>query len=238
MPASAAVVGFDTATADTVVCATRGGEVLYEELLGLAADGTPRHSTALLAEVERAVAAAGGWQEVGRIAVGLGPGSFVGIRIGIATARGLVASTGLPLSGVCTLDALGRALAEPAGPERARLAVLDARRGEAFAALYSPAGERLWEPLVASPRELAERVVALPAPPLAAGSGAVRFRDELASRGVEVPGDADPLHRVAARHLCAIAGATADRGGERLEPIYLRPPDAERWRERDTSQNE
>jgi tRNA threonylcarbamoyladenosine biosynthesis protein TsaB len=229
------VVGFDTATADTAVCATRGGEVLHEELLGLAPDGSPRHSTALLEEVERAAAAAGGWDAVDRLAVGLGPGSFVGIRIGIATARGLAASTGLPVTGVCTLDALGRAMGEAAGAERGCLAVLDARRGEVFAALYSPAGERLWEPLVAAPEELAERVAALPSLPRAAGSGAVRFRDELASRGVDVPEDADPLHRVAARHVCALAEAAPERGDERLEPIYLRAPDAERWRERDTS---
>lgn len=230
-----AVVGFDTATADTAVCAMRGGEVLHEELLGLAPDGSPRHSTALLVEVERAAAAAGGWDAVERLAVGLGPGSFVGIRIGIATARGLAASTGLPVSGVCTLDALGRGLGEPAGPGRDRLAVLDARRGEVFAALYSPAGECLWEPLVGAPAELAERVARRPSPPLAAGSGAVRFRDELASRGVDVAEDEDPAHRVAARHLCALAEAAPDRGDERLEPIYLRAPDAERWRERDTS---
>ncbi|HEV7400703.1 MAG TPA: tRNA (adenosine(37)-N6)-threonylcarbamoyltransferase complex dimerization subunit type 1 TsaB [Solirubrobacterales bacterium] len=230
-----AVVGFDTATADTAVCAMRGGKVLHEELLGLAPGGSPRHSTALLAEVERAAEAAGGWDSVERLAVGLGPGSFVGIRIGIATARGLAASTGLPVTGVCTLDALGRALGDLAGPERDRLAVLDARRGEVFAALYSPAGERLWEPLVAAPDELVERVAGLPAAPLAAGSGAVRFRNELASRGADVPEDADPVHRVAARHVCALAEAAPERGDERLEPIYLRAPDAERWRERDTS---
>lgn len=229
-----AVVGFDTATADTAVCAARGGEVLHEELLGVEPDGSPRHSTALLVEVERAAAAAGGWDAVERIAVGLGPGSFVGIRIGIATARGLAASTGLPLTGVCTLDAIGRGLGEAAGPDRARLAVVDARRSEVFAALYSPGDQRLWEPLVAPPAELAERVAELPAPPLGAGSGAVRFRQELASRGVEIPDDADPVHRVAARHICAIAAATEEGGGEPLEPIYLRPPDAERWRERDT----
>jgi tRNA threonylcarbamoyladenosine biosynthesis protein TsaB len=230
-----AVVGFDTATDDTAVCATRGGEVLHEELLGLAADGSPRHSTALLAEIERAAAAAGGWDSVGRIAVGLGPGSFVGIRIGVATARGLAASTGLPVTGICTLDALGRALGGMAGPERDHLAVIDARRGEVFAALYAPSGERLWEPLVAPPAELAERVAELPVALLAAGSGAVRFRDELAIRDVDVPEDADPVHRVAARHVCALAEAAPDRGEGHLEPIYLRAPDAERWRERDTS---
>jgi tRNA threonylcarbamoyladenosine biosynthesis protein TsaB len=224
-----AVVGFDTATADTAVCVLRDGEVVAEALLGVAADGSPSHSTALLVEVERAVDAAGGWSAVGRIAVGLGPGSFVGIRIGIATARGLAASTGLPLSGVCTLDALGRAIG-------GGLAVLDARRGEVFAALYSPAGERLWEPFVATPAALAERLASLPEPPLGAGSGAVRFRDELASRGVDIPDDADPVHRVAARHICALAANGGDGRGEQLDPIYIRPPDAQRWRERDTSQ--
>lgn len=230
------VVGFDTATADTAVCASRGSEVLYEELLGPTPEGSPQHSTALLAEVERAVAAAGGWDAVGRIAVGLGPGSFVGIRIGLATAHGLASSTGLPVSGVCTLDVLGRGIGKDAEPERCLLAVLDARRGEAFAALYSAAGAQLWEPFVASPSDLADRVAELPHSPLAAGSGAVRFRQELASRGVDVPDDAAPMHRVAARHVCALAEAEAAGSGGRLEPIYLRPPDAQRWRERDNLQ--
>jgi len=209
--------------------------VLHESLLGLADDGSPRHSTALLGEVERAATEAGGWDAVGAIAVGLGPGSFTGIRIGLATARGLAASTGLPTRGACTLDAVGLALAPLAGPDRGSLALLDARRGEVFAALYSSTGERLWDPLVLPPDELAERVAKLAEPPLAGGSGAVRFRDELASCDVEVPGDADPVHRIAARHICALAVATPERGGDGPSPIYLRPPDAERWRERDTS---
>jgi tRNA threonylcarbamoyladenosine biosynthesis protein TsaB len=227
-----AVVGFDTATADTAVCATRGGEVLHEARLGLAADGSPRHSTALLAEVERAAEVCGGWEQVRGIAVGRGPGSFVGIRIGLATARGLGASTGLPVSGVCTLDALGRAMAQ-LGPS-ANLAVFDARRGEVFAALYSPQGERLWEPLVASPEVLAARLSGLPAPPRVAGSGAIRFRQELTDRDVDIPDDADPVHRVSARHICALAATTEHGDGDSLDPIYLRPPDAQRWRERDT----
>jgi len=210
--------------------------VLHEERLGLGPDGSPRHSTALLAEVEDAAKAAGGWGAVDRIAVGLGPGSFVGVRIAIATARGLAASTGLPVTGVCTLDALGRAAGEYAGRERACLAVLDARRGEAFAALYAADGSRLWEPFVAAPAELADRVGTLGQPLLAAGSGALRFRDELASRDVEVPGDADPLHRVAARHVCALAVTAGSAGDGRLDPIYLRPPDAQRWRERNDAQ--
>src|SRR5262245_34375523 len=155
----------------------RGGELLYEELLGLTLDGSPRHSTALLGELERAVAAVGGWQDVGRIAVGLGPGSFVGIRIGIATARGLSLGAGLPLAGVCPLDAPGLGMAESGGASRERRAVLDARRGELFAALYGPGGERLWDPFVVAPGALAERLAERPVPPLAAGAGALRFRD-------------------------------------------------------------
>jgi tRNA threonylcarbamoyladenosine biosynthesis protein TsaB len=210
--------------------------VLHESLLGLSAEGKPRHATVLLEEVERAVAVAGGWGEVGTIAVGLGPGSFTGVRIGIATARGLAASTGLPLRGVCTLDAIGLGLRERDGEGIDSLAVLDARRGEVFAALYAESGTRLWGPLVASPADLAERVAELPQPPRAAGSGALRSRQELARRGVEIPDDADPVHRVAARHICALAAAGEAGDAGSLVPIYLRPPDAVRWRERDTFQ--
>lgn len=155
------------------------------------------------------------------------------MRIGIATARGLGASLGLPATGVCTLDAIGCGLGEASGGGE-RLAVLDARRGEVFAALYGERGERIWEPLVCRPEELEERVAALAAPPPAAGSGAVRFRHELARHGVRIADDADPVHRVAARHICALAAASPDGGS--LVPIYLRPPDAERWRERNPFQ--
>jgi tRNA threonylcarbamoyladenosine biosynthesis protein TsaB len=207
---------------------------LHESQLGLSPQGRPRHATGLLAEVEQAAAAAGGWDRVDLLAVGLGPGTFTGIRVGIATARGLSVSLGLPARGVCTLDALGRGIQEQAGG--LALAVLDGWRGEVFAALYGPDGKRLWEPAVLRPEELAERVAALEETPSVAGSGAVRFRKELTRDGVRIADDSDPVHRVAARHLCALAAATAGEEGEELAPIYLRPPDAERWRERDASQ--
>jgi tRNA A37 threonylcarbamoyladenosine modification protein TsaB len=115
------------------------------------------------------------------------------------------------------------------------LPVLDGWRGEVFAALYDADGERIWEPAVYRPEELAERVAELEEAPMVAGSGAVRFRDELARDGVRIADDSDPVHRVAARHVCALAAADgAETAG--LAPIYLRPPDAERWRERDASQ--
>ncbi len=140
------------------------------------------------------------------------------------------------MSGVCTLDSIGRAIGEVTVGSP-RLAVLDAQRGEVFSALYSMSGERLWGPLVSSPEELGERVAAMAAPPLAAGSGAVRFRQQLASRDAEVPEDADPVHRIAARHICALAATGPGMAdSDPVAPIYLRPPDAERWRERDSLQ--
>lgn len=157
------------------------------------------------------------------------------MRIGISTARGLSVSLGLPARGVCTLDALAVGIGE-AGAEGTRLAVLDGWRGEVFAALYAPDGARLWEPAVYRPEELAERVAELDGNPEVAGSGAVRFRQELARDGVRIADDSDPVHRIAARHICALAATATDPEPDGLAPIYLRPPDAERWRERDASQ--
>ncbi len=116
------------------------------------------------------------------------------------------------------------------------LPVLDGWRGEVFAALYSPAGERIWQPAVYRPEELAARLAQMDRPPAVAGSGAVRFRHELARDGVRIADDTDPVHRVAARHVCALAAAAGDPAPDGLAPIYLRPPDAERWRARDASQ--
>lgn len=158
------------------------------------------------------------------------------MRIGIATARGLGVSLGLPTRGVCTLDALARGIQERL-PGEPSLAVLDGWRGEVFVSLCGAEGERLWEPAVYRPEDLAEKVAKLEETPQVAGSGAVRFRQELSRGGVRIADDSDPVHRVAARHVCALAAAAAgepDRDG--LAPIYLRPPDAERWRERDAFQ--
>lgn len=140
------------------------------------------------------------------------------------------------MSGVGTLDALALGLGEAAGV-KGRLPVLDARRGEVAAALYSASGKRLWGPLLSSPEELGERIAELPEAAVCSGSGAVRFRQQLTVGGVEIPDDADPVHRVAARHICALAAAgTGEDESGSVAPIYLRPPDAERWRERDSLQ--
>jgi tRNA threonylcarbamoyladenosine biosynthesis protein TsaB len=112
--------------------------------------------------------------------------------------------------------------------------VLDARRGEVAAAVYSAAGKRLQGPWLDTAEALAGRISSLPDAALCGGPGAVRFRQQLTSRAVEIPDDADPVHRIAARHICALAmDMPGEDESDSVAPIYLRPPDAERWRERD-----
>ena len=226
------VVGVDTATDRAVVGATADGEVVREVSIDPDADGRPRHSAVLLAEIERAVEAAGGWPRIDRIAVGIGPGSFTGLRIGIATARALAQARDLPLAPVGSLAALARGISEAGAGDVLALPVFDARRSEAFSALFDD-GDELWPPFVAPPEELVERVRDLDQPPLAAGDGALRFAAELEAAGATVAPPESSIHRVAARHVCALGEAAAEAPTDQIQPLYLRPPDAKRWRERD-----
>jgi tRNA threonylcarbamoyladenosine biosynthesis protein TsaB len=224
------VLGVDTATDYAVVGATADGEIVREVSIGPEPGGRPRHSEVLLPEIERSVDAAGGWDRIDRIAVGIGPGSFTGLRIGIATARALAQAQDLPLAPIVSLTALARGIADGSG--ELALPVFDARRSEAFAALYEGSDE-IWPPFVASPDELAERVQELGRAPLAAGEGALRFAAELEAAGATVAPPEDALHRVAARHVCAVGEVAVEAPTDQIQPLYLRPPDAKRWRERD-----
>jgi tRNA threonylcarbamoyladenosine biosynthesis protein TsaB len=226
------VLGVDTATDYAVVGATLDGEVMREVSVGPGPDGRPRHSAVLLAEIERSVDAAGGWPRIDRIAVGIGPGSFTGLRIGIATARALAQAREIPLAPVGSLAALARGISDGSAQETPALPVFDARRSEIFAALFQDADE-LWPPFVAGPDELAARVRELDRSPLAAGDGALRFAAELEAAGATVAPPEDPIHRVAARHVCAVGEAAVEAPTDQIQPLYLRPPDAKRWRERD-----
>ena len=229
------MLGLDTATDDTAVAVLRDGAVLFSRSAG-PDGGRPQHAARLLPELEEAATAAGGWTAVGRIAVGVGPGSFTGLRIGVSTAKSLAQALEIELAPVGTLAALARGAAGQAGG-RNILASLDGRRGELFAALYDAAGEQLWEPSVGKPEPLCERIVQWPEPCLAVGSGALRFRDELLEAGAEVAAESDPGHRVGAEHVCAIGAEAPPASPEQIAPVYLRPPDAERWRERDGTDN-
>jgi tRNA threonylcarbamoyladenosine biosynthesis protein TsaB len=228
------VLGVDTATADAVVGVTADTGVVSEAVVEPGPDGRPRHSQVLLPEIERSVDSAGGWGRIERIAIGIGPGSFTGLRIGIATARALAQGRGIPIAPVGTLTALARGIAESSlGGGRMALPVLDARRGEAFAALFAADGTELWEPFVAPPEALADRVRELEERPLAAGDGALRFGAELKDAGVTIASPDDPIHRVAARHVCEVGETAGVAAPDRIQPLYLRPPDATRWLERD-----
>ncbi len=229
------ILGIDSSTSWVAVAAADGGKPVLESSIGPDEAGRPRHAELLLGEAEASAGALGGWDEVERIAVGMGPGSFTGLRIGIATARALAQARSLPLAGVGSLDALAAGVAAtPAGSDRHVLAVLDARRGQAFAALRGPDGATVWPAFVASPEELADRVSSLGADImksglLAAGDGSLRFLDQLEAAGADVAAPDDPVHRVSARFICAL-GEGADAGApESVEPAYLRAPDAERW---------
>jgi tRNA threonylcarbamoyladenosine biosynthesis protein TsaB len=226
------VLGVDTATDHAVVGATARGEVVRETSIDPGPDGRPRHAQVLLAEIERAAEAAGGWPRIDRIAVGIGPGSFTGLRIGIATARGLAQARNLPLVPVGSLAALARGMSAAGAGEELALPVFDARRSEAFAALFQDRDE-LWPPFVAPPEELAERMLELDQPPLAAGDGALRFAAELEAAGATVAPPESSVHRVAARHVCALGEAAGEAPTDQIQPLYLRPPDAKRWRDRD-----
>ncbi len=224
----------DTATADAVVGVTADGEVIREARVDPGPDGRPRHSQVLLPEIERSVEATGGWERIDRIAVGIGPGSFTGLRIGIATARGLAQAREIPIVPVGSLAALGRGICAGGGDGKPlALPVFDARRGEAFAALVEQEGAELWQPFVAPPAELADRVRSLDRPCLAAGDGALRFAAELEAAGATVAPPEDPIHRLAAIDVCAVGEAASQASPDQIQPLYLRPPDAKKWLERD-----
>ena len=229
------VLGLDTATPDAVVGVCEDGDSVREARVPPAADGRPNHARVLLPEIDRSVRAAGGWERIDRIGVGIGPGSFTGLRIGISTARALAQARGIPIAPVGSLAALARGIARGAGGAgRLALPVIDARRGEAFAALYED-GAELWEPFVAPPGELVDRLREVDRPCLAAGDGALRFAAQLKAAGAAVAPPEDPIHHLAARDVCAAGEAASEAPPDQIQPLYLRPPDARRWIERDRS---
>lgn len=235
------ILALDTATARTVVALrdvdTGANVCLRDELDLTAADdppagGRPGHAQRLLSLVDELMRQGGaGWESIDRIAVGVGPGTFTGLRIGIATAQALAAARGLALVGVSTLRSLALA-AHDRDPEQATLAVIDARRGEAFVACWAAGSDPLDDPptlapAVLAPEALAQAAAAAGSPARAVGDGALKFGELLQAAGVTVPAPDSPLHRVSAREHCRLAAIATPAAGGLIEPEYLRRPDAE-----------
>ena len=193
------LIAFDTATDVATSALVWDGEVLGE----LASQ--PR---TVLTDVD-ALLRRGGVRpaQLEGVVVGTGPGSFTGLRMGLAAARALAFALEIPLAGVSTLEALA------AGAPGA-LPVIDARRREVFA--RGRDGSRVLPP---SALELEPGTVCI-------GDGAVRYRDVFEAAAAVVPPDDDPRHLARARFHAQLA---RDFGPpDAVEPIYLRVPDAAR----------
>ena len=218
------LLGLDTATTATVAGVLRADGSVVEVRDDPAPGVRPGHANRLLAAAEEALERAEvAWEAVERLAVGVGPGSFTGLRIGIATARAVAQARGLPLVGVSSLEALARG-AGGGGPRAvARRARRPARRGLRRRVARRSDGARARR----ARARRARRTGPCPAgSPLAVGDGAVRFRDPLEAAGALVPPDEDGVHRLRAEHVCRLGAAGTPTDRDALLPDYLREPDA------------
>ncbi|GGE21855.1 tRNA (adenosine(37)-N6)-threonylcarbamoyltransferase complex dimerization subunit type 1 TsaB [Aureimonas endophytica] len=162
-----AILAIDTAGPRcSAALATASGDVLAKREPELGRG----HAERLMAIVAEVLAEAGlAYRDIGRIVATVGPGSFTGLRVGVAAARGLALTLGVPALGVSTLEAL----AEPHGGDCPVLALLDAKRGEAYVAAYDRGGAEILAPEAIALDALEARLRGLtPAPTLVVGSGA------------------------------------------------------------------
>ena len=191
-------LAFDTATSAATAALVRDDTVLGERV---------SRAVSVLVDADDLLRESGADPgDLSRLVVGIGPGSFTGLRLGLAAVRGLAFALDLPVAGISTLRALA------AGSPGA-LPVIDAGRREVFV-LDGPT------PVACNPQELE-----LEPGTLCVGDGALRYRAVLESRGAEIPPDDDERHLPRARFHAALA---RDFGpAEAVEPLYVRVPDAE-----------
>jgi tRNA threonylcarbamoyladenosine biosynthesis protein TsaB len=224
------ILAVDTATPCSTVALTWGTREEGRVLAASSASSSVTHSRRLLVAIDRLLTDCG--IEAAAIkgyAVGLGPGSFTGLRIGMATVKGLAAAAGRPLHGVSTLDMIAAGVNEP-GPLRV---VLDARKKEVYTALYQPDADgrpvRITPIIVVSPQQLARQITE---PVLMVGDGLFVYKDLWRSELGELVRFA-PVHQWSpnAAILGLLAGEQLARG-ESLDlgsavPLYVRASDAE-----------
>ncbi|GFE23964.1 tRNA threonylcarbamoyl adenosine modification protein YeaZ [Streptomyces sp. SceaMP-e96] len=206
------LLALDTATPAVTVALHDGTRVLAESRQVDAR----RHGELLLPAVDRVLAEAGHkLDEVSDIVVGVGPGPYTGLRVGLVTAATFGAALGVPVHGLCTLDGLAHAsgLTEPF------IVATDARRKEVYWARYGDARTRLTEPAVDRPADLADQVAGVPA----VGAGALLYDTVFTGVRREAP-----EHQSAAA-LAELAAGKLAAGEELLppQPLYLRRPDAQ-----------
>jgi tRNA threonylcarbamoyladenosine biosynthesis protein TsaB len=225
------ILAIETATkaCSTALCAADGSVVAE----ALALDG-PAHTQRLLPGVHEVLRAApAGWADVDTVAVGLGPGAYTGLRIGVATARALAQADGrVRLAGVSTPEALALALSDGQPAGRRLVPLIDGKRREVFAAVYTPAaggnGVRLVEPVTVVPADDLAVWLRRLERPLVGGDGAVVFAAALPA-GVDV--SATITAPTAAMVGRAVAGGSPGvvTGPDGVLPLYGRAPDAARW---------
>jgi tRNA threonylcarbamoyladenosine biosynthesis protein TsaB len=229
------ILGIETAT-HQVGCAIGGHEgviTLFES------SRDRRHAETLVPAIQFVMKQARiGLDEIGAVAVDVGPGLYTGLRVGVAAAKAMASALRVPMVGVPSLDLLALPLRHT---NRTIVAVIDARRGELFYAFYRavPGGvQRLTPHQVGKPDDLASELEATGRDVLLVGDGALRYASTFEDlRGVELVEQA--LAHPSAAPLVQLAHSYALReefvNPWDLEPVYLRRPDAEiNWETRDS----
>ena len=216
------LLGIDTSTAAVATCVLRAdGRAFEVEPAVEALQAPPTHARELMPSVARCLEAAGlDYGELDAVAVGIGPGAFTGLRIGVASARALAQAQDLELRPVSSLAALALGI-----EARWSLPLIDARRGELFAALYEDGEERM-PPFAGGPEAVAARALEAGGSPLAAGDGSIRFREVLEAAGLRVEPAGSRAHVVRGLSVCRLAAAAPPTLPEAVLPDYVRLPDA------------
>ena len=222
------ILAMDTATMVSSVAVTTEDRVLAE----LTAETRFTHSETLVANIEEVLRLADvKREELSAVAVSLGPGSFTGLRIGLAAAKAIAYALSIPLVGVPTLEVLAAAFPSP-GAIVAPL--IDAQKGNGYFALYRFTETGLVcekDVCVASPEEIADAIANEESPVTLAGD----FARKLMQKGVELPKNASlaPITHIMPRAALVAARAVVRlKNGEgkspmELEPIYVRRSEAE-----------